>query len=142
MSADKWLLTLEKTINPNSNEVKIIVPEIGFPFFVWENEENTTAKVAVDSVSLTLLVEKTENGQFQLTIEKEKWNEFKEITSEICNNHSDSISEKWIKFFECEITNSNRFCFNLRNFCPDDEQMFVNKNQKTIALIVKLQSEI
>ena len=106
MSADKWLRTLEKTINPNSNEVKIIVPEIGFPFFDWESEENAIAKLAVDSVSLTLLVEKTENGQFQLTIDKEKWEQFKEITSEICNNHSDSISEKWIKFFECEITNS------------------------------------
>ena len=127
MSVFTWLLSLEKTINPNSNEIKFIVPEISAPFFVWENEENSTAKVAVDSVSLTLLVEKTENGQFQLTIKKEKWNEFKEITSEICKNQSDSIPEKWIKFFECEITNSNGFRVHLRNYCPDDEQMFVNQ---------------
>ena len=123
----KWLLILEKTINPHSNEIKFIVPEISSPFFVWENEEKSTAKMAVDSVSPTLFVEKTENTQFQLTIEKEQWEKFKEITSEICKNQSDSISEKWIKFFEYEITNSNSIRFHLRNFGPDDELMFVNK---------------
>ena len=129
MSANEWLLTLEKTIRPDSNEVQIIVPEICYPFFVWENG-NTTAKVAVDSLSLTLLVETTENGQFQLTIEKEKWNKFKEITSKIFKNHADLIPEKWKIFFECEMAHPNSFRFHLRSFGPDDEQMFVNNIYK------------